>query len=159
MSLEHAEFRRVMGHLASGVTVVAGRDDGGQPCGLTASAVASVSLEPTLVLVCIERGADSHDAIVGGGSFSISVLAHDQERIARRFAEVAQEEKFVGMPWREENSGAPVLDGALAWLDCRVWATYPGGDHTIVVGEVLAGNAREGAPLLYYRGGYGRFTP
>ena len=158
MSLDHAEFRRVMGHLASGVTVVSGRDDAGQPCGLTASAVASVSLDTTLVLVCIERAADSHDAIAGGSAFSISVLAHDQERIARRFAELDQD-KFVGMPWREEVSGAPVLDGVLAWLDCRVWATYAGGDHTIVVGEVLAGDARDGVPLVYYRGGYGRFTP
>lgn len=160
MGIEKAEFRRVMGHLSTGVTVVAARNPkSGSPCGLTATAVTSVSLEPPLVLVCIDKAATSHDPVLAAGTFSVNVLSQGQERIARRFAEWDSSEKFDGIAYREEVSGAPLLDDALAWLDCRVWATYEGGDHTIVVGEVLRADAREGEPLLYYRGGYGRFTP
>lgn len=160
MGIEHAEFRRVMGHLATGVTVVATRNpESGSPCGLTANAVVSVSLDPPLVLVCIDRGATTHDPVLAAGFFSINILSQGQERVARRFAEWESAEKFEGIAWREEVSGAPVLADALGWVDCRVWATYDGGDHTIVVGEVLQGDAREGEPLVYYRGGYGRFTP
>lgn len=160
MGIEHAEFRRVMGHLATGVVVVATRDpENGAPCGLTANAVASVSLEPTLVLVCIDKEATSHQPLLDAGIFSINVLSQMQERIARRFAEWEAARKFEGIAYRQEASGAPVLEDSLAWLDCRVWSTYPGGDHTIVVGEVLMGDAREGDPLVYYRGGYGRFKP
>jgi flavin reductase (DIM6/NTAB) family NADH-FMN oxidoreductase RutF len=87
------------------------------------------------------------------------VLDSMQETIARRFASWDVAEKFRGLAYRTETSGAPVLEIALAWLDCKVSATYPAGDHTIYIGEVLSGDAREGPPLLFYRGGYGRFTP
>lgn len=160
MNLDRAEFRRVMGHFATGVTVVASRrpaDD--LPVALTANAVASVSLDPMLVLVCIEKDADSHDALLESGVFSINILADDQERLARRFASWDIDRKFEGIAFRTEATGAPVLEAVLAWVDCRVAATHPGGDHTIVVGRVLTGDAREGTPLVYYRGGYGRLVP
>jgi flavin reductase (DIM6/NTAB) family NADH-FMN oxidoreductase RutF len=160
MSIDPSEFRRVMGHFLTGVTVVATRQAGsGRPCGLTANAVTSVSLRPPLVLVWLEQGADTHDCIRASGFFSVNILAAEQERLSRRFASWDIEEKFEGVSYRTEVTGAPVLDGVLAWVDCRVWATYPGGDHTIFVGEVLAGDARDDGPLLYYRGGYGRFVP
>lgn len=160
MSIEPSEFRRIMGHFVTGVTVVASRHpESGDACGLTANAVASVSLEPPLVLVCVEQGADSHDCIRDSGFFSINILAAHQERLSRRFASWDVKEKFAGVAYHNEATGAPVLDDALAWVDCRVWASYPGGDHTIFVGEVVMGDAREGVPLLYYRGGYGRFVP
>lgn len=160
MTMEPSEFRRVLGHWVTGVGVVATRlPESGGPCGLTANAIASVSLEPPLVLACVERGSDSHDPIAEMGYFSISVLDGEQERISRRFALWDLEEKFSGLAWRTEATGAPVLDGALAWVDCRVRASHPAGDHTIYVGEVVAGDADEGAPLAYYRGGYGRFVP
>lgn len=148
-----------MGHFVTGVVVVATRVPGREePCGLTASSVAAVSLEPPLVLVCVDKGAESHDCIVESGFFSINILAAGQEKVSRRFASWEQIEKFSGLGYRTESTGAPILEESLAWLDCRVWASYPGGDHTIFVGEVLAADAVDEAPLLYYRGGYGRFV-
>lgn len=157
--MESSEFRRILGHWVTGVAVVTTRSDNGKLCGLTANAVASLSLDPPLVLVCIERNADSHDCIRDAGFFALNVLCSDQERIARRFAEWEVSAKFEGLAFHAEVTGAPVLDDAIAWVDCHVRNEYDGGDHTIFVGEVVAGDAKEGGPLLYYRGGYGRFTP
>jgi len=139
--------------------VVSARTPDGQLCGLTANAVTSLSLEPPLVLVCVEHTADTHGCILAARAFALSMLRHDQERLARRFASYDVTQKFQGVAFREEVTGAPVLEGALAWLDCRLWATYEGGDHTIFVGEILAGDALEGAPLAYYRSGFSRITP
>ena len=159
MSIEEAEFRRVLGHFATGVTVVAAREAGGPPRGLTASSITSVSLDPPLVLVCVERSADTHDVIVDSGAFAVSILAQDEEALARRFATYDADLKFDGVAYREDVTGAPILDEALGWVDCRVWASYDGGDHTIFVGEVVAGDAQDGPPLVYFRGGYGRIAP
>ncbi len=155
--VDAADYRRIMGHFVTGVTIVAAtHPETGTPCGLTASAVASVSLDPLLVLVCVERIADSHDCVARAGAFSVNVLDAGDEVLSRRFAEYHRADKFDGVAYRTEATGAPVLDDALAWVDCRVWAEYDGGDHTIFVGEVVAGDAGPGSPLLYYRGGYGR---
>ncbi|MEJ2184862.1 MAG: flavin reductase family protein [Gemmatimonadota bacterium] len=160
MSLDNAEFRRIMGHLVTGVTVVTTTDpESGQPCGLTANAVTSVSLNPALVLACVERGADTHDCIERAGVFVINVLRERDERVSRRFSAWDVDAKFEGIAFHGEVTGAPVLDDALAWVDCKVYAAYDGGDHTIFVGAVQAGDAGTGSPLLYYRGGYGRFVP
>jgi 4-nitrophenol 2-monooxygenase / 4-nitrocatechol 4-monooxygenase, reductase component len=158
--IDNSEFRRVVSHFASGVTVVTTLRPDGRPCGLTASAVCSVSLDPTLVLVCVEKAADSHGCIEQSGVFAVNVLADGKgETLARRFAGHDLVEKFNGVAFRPEHTGAPVLDEALAWLDCRVAERCTGGDHTVFVGEVVAADACEGTPLLYYRGGYGRFAP
>lgn len=159
MPMDPAEFRRILGHWATGVAVVTTRMPDGRACGRTANAVASVSLNPFLVLVCVEKNADTHQCIRAGRGFAINILDSESETIARRFATWEIDHKFDGLAYHEEQTGAPVLDKALAWIDCRLWAEYDGGDHTIFVGEVAAADAREGAPLLYYRGGYGRFTP
>jgi flavin reductase (DIM6/NTAB) family NADH-FMN oxidoreductase RutF len=159
MPIDSSEFRRILGHWVTGVSVVAARAPDGTPCGLTANAVASLSLQPPLVLVCVDHSADSHDCIRDAGAFSLNVLASDQERLARRFAAWDIAHKFDGVAYHLEVTGAPVLDDALAWVDCRVSQSIPGGDHTVFIGEVVGGDAREGAPLLYYRGGYGRFIP
>jgi flavin reductase (DIM6/NTAB) family NADH-FMN oxidoreductase RutF len=158
--IDTSEYRRVVSHFASGVSVVTTlRPDGG-PCGLTVSAVCSVSLAPTLLLVCVERDADSHGCIEQSGVFAVNVLAEGKgETLARRFASSDVDEKFTGVAFHPQQTGAPVLDEALAWLDCRVAERCTGGDHTVFVGEVLAADAGEGTPLLYYRGGYGRFAP
>lgn len=87
------------------------------------------------------------------------MLDEEQERLARRFAGDQPEPKFEGVAFREERTGAPVLEDALAWVDCRLWQHYPGGDHTIFVGEVLVAGTRAGAPLIFYRGGYGGIRP
>lgn len=157
--MESAEFRRILGHWASGVSVVTSRTGDGRACGLTANAISSLSLDPALVIVCVERTAGTHNCIMQAQAFAINILRSDDERIARRFAASEVEAKFDGLAYRTEQTGAPILEDAIAWVDCRVHAQYDGGDHTIFVGHVLAGDASEGAPLLYYRGGYGRFTP
>lgn len=158
--IDPSEFRRVIGHFPSGVAVVTTVRPDGTPCGLTASAVCSVSLEPTLLLVCVERSSDTHTCIERCGTFAVNVLRDGKgETLARRFAAWAVGDKFHGVAFRPEHTGAPVLDEALAWLDCRVHGRCEGGDHTVFIGEVLAADAAEGAPLVYYRGGYGRFAP
>jgi flavin reductase (DIM6/NTAB) family NADH-FMN oxidoreductase RutF len=158
--IDTSEFRRVIGHFPSGVSVVTTRTPAGAPCGLTASAVCSLSLNPTLLLVCVEKGADTHDCIAQAGYFAVNVLAEGKgETLARRFAMGEPGEKFVGIAFRDERTGAPVLDEALAWMDCRVAGQARGGDHTVFMGEVMAADAVEGTPLVYYRGGYGRFVP
>jgi len=157
--MDPIEFRRVMGHFASGVAVVTTRQPDGAPCGLTVNAFCSVSLEPTLVLVCVERGADSHDCIHQAGVFAVNVLAQESEATSRRFAAFEVSRKYEGIAYHMEATGAPVLNESLAWLDCRVTISHAVGDHTVFIGEVLAGDAREGDPLVYYRGGYGRFKP
>jgi flavin reductase (DIM6/NTAB) family NADH-FMN oxidoreductase RutF len=158
--IDATEFRRVMGHFATGVAVVTTRTARSRPCGLTVNSFTSVSLQPMLVLICIERDSDSHDCITDAGVFAVNVLGEDDgETLARRFATWGLEDKFSGVAFHDEVTGAPVLDGSLAWLDCRVVDALPGGDHTIFVGEVLSADVREGTPLVYYRGGYGRFAP
>lgn len=157
--MESSEFRRILGHWVSGVAIVATRGRNGKLCGLTANAIASVSLEPPLVLVCVEHNADSHQCIREAGVFSINMLCSNQERIARRFATWEVDTKFEGLAFHTEVTGSPILDDALAWVDCRVHDEHAAGDHTIFVGEVVAGDAKEDAPLLYYRGGYGRLIP
>ena len=158
--IDPSEFRRVLGHFPTGVTIVTTRDEQGGPCGLTVSAFASVSLDPTLVLVCIERNSDSHDCIQRAGVFAVNVLEEGKgESLSRRFATWGVHDKFVGLAFGDQLTGAPVLEAALAWVDCRVTQLHPAGDHTIFVGEVVAADAREGRPLVYYRGGYGRYEP
>ena len=159
MHLDSSEFRRIMGHWASGVSVVTTRTPDGRPCGLTANALCSLSLDPLLVLVCVEKDADTHACIRSSRSFAINMLRSDGESIARRFAAWEVDRKFDGLAFHDEQTGSPILDDALAWIDCRLHAEHNGGDHTIFVGEVVAGDASEGGPLLYYRSGYGRLTP
>jgi flavin reductase (DIM6/NTAB) family NADH-FMN oxidoreductase RutF len=154
--VESAEFRRILGHWTTGVAVVATMNQSGEPRGLTASAIASVSLEPPLVLACVERSADTHEFIRRNGYFSISILPQSAERIARRFAADVAHSRFDGIAYHTEATGAPVLDEALAWIDCTVRYLHEGGDHTIFVGNVVAGDARDGEPLVYYRSGFHR---
>jgi flavin reductase (DIM6/NTAB) family NADH-FMN oxidoreductase RutF len=156
MAIEPAEFRRIMAHLAAGVTVVTATGPGGAARGLTASAVTSVSLDPPLVLACVDRSSDTHDCIERAGAFAVNILGRGREAAARRFADQPADEKFHGIPFRTEVTGAPVLDDVLGWVDCRLWASYDGGDHTIFVGEVVSGDAGAGSPLVHFCGGFVR---
>lgn len=158
-TMDAAEFRRILGHWGSGVAVVTAQKADYRPWGLTANAFTSASLDPPLVLVCVDRSANTHGTLRHSGFFAVSVLAAGQERLARRFATAGVGDRFSGVAWHTAITGSPVLDGAVGWVDCRVWAEYPAGDHTIFVGEVLAGDAVDRTPLLFYRGGYGRFQP
>lgn len=157
--LDELLFRRVVGRFATGVVVVTTAADDGLH-GLTVNAFSSVSLEPLLVLVCVDRFARGHDRIAEAGTFGLSILSDRQELLAERFAGRAPlvNARFDGAPYRTAVTGAPLLQGAAGWLDCRLWATYDGGDHAIFVGEVLAAGAsdEEAAPLLYHAGRYTR---
>jgi flavin reductase (DIM6/NTAB) family NADH-FMN oxidoreductase RutF len=143
-----------MGRFATGVTVLTVSGPGGRPLGMTASSLASVSLTPPLVSVCVDHQAKLHDAIVAAPVFVVNILASDQENLSRRFAD-RHEDRFDGVGYHRSPEGLVLLDGALAHLECDRFAGYPAGDHTIILGRVIGGTTGDGRPLLYYRGGYG----
>jgi len=149
------EFRQLLGRFATGVTVLTTRDHSGSPVGMTASSLASVSLSPPLVSVCVDVSADMHRALSSSGDFVINILAADQVELSQRFARVPAEARFQGIPWRETADGLIVLEQVLAHIECDRYADFPLGDHTLFVGRVTGGAAGEGEPLLYFRGGYG----
>ena len=153
MAVSHEEFRQALGRFASGVTVVTCKSELGNPCGLTVSAFSSLSLDPPLVLICIDQRASVYADLREGSSFAVNVLSQDQESVSRRFAS-RDADRFKGIGYREGKTGAPLIEGALAFIECRVVHSYAGGDHTIFVGEVEASEVSDGKPLLYFRGGY-----
>jgi len=156
---DSARFRQVMGHFCTGVTVVTGLS-GGAPAGFTAVSFTSVSLDPPLVSICATNTSKSWPAIQASGAFCVNILAEDQEALCREFA-MSGGDKFRGVGWtRSHGTGSPLLNDVLAWVDCRIEQEYQAGDHTIVLGRVVdLGIEEEGAPLLFFRGGYGGFEP
>lgn len=156
-------FKAVMGRFPTGVVVVTTRWRGGHQA-MTASSLTSVSLDPPLVLFCVERRASFHDAVLGAGVWAVSVLSDEQSAASDRFAGRASRTRrdFVGVEHSHGRiTGAAVLRAALATLECRTWATYDGGDHTIVVGRVLAASLdrSDEMPLTYWRGRYRSLNP
>lgn len=152
-------FREVFGHFATGVAVVTAAARSGTG-GMTANAVCSLSLDPLLVLVCFENDARTLPLVRESGRFGVSVLREGQDALARRFAsKIPEGEKLDGVAGHVEQ-GVPLVAGALAWTVCDLRELTPGGDHTIVVGEVTAlGSGEPGTgPLIWYRGGYGALT-
>ncbi|MCA1691609.1 MAG: flavin reductase family protein [Acidimicrobiales bacterium] len=157
-SINQARFRQILGHFATGVTVVTALD-GGTPVGLSVNSFTSVSLDPPLVAFCVARSSGTWPRIREAGRFCVNVLAENQEDVSRVFA-TRGPDKFQGIGWRPAPSGAPILAGVLAWVDCSLEAEYDGGDHVLVVGRVQELElSTEGGPLIFYRGGYGRFEP
>ena len=156
MAVDKAEFRQALGHFAAGVTVVTAAFDG-QRGGITVTAFTSLSLDPPLVLICIDKRARMHDRFRVGGHFAVNMLAADQELASREFATSAGD-PFAEIGYRDGASGAPLLEGALCSIECQVVEQLAGGDHTIFVGQVEATHVREGKPLLYFRGGYCQLT-
>ena len=153
--VDAAHFRDLLGRFVTGVTVLTTRDPNGRPIGMTASSVASVSLDAPQLLVCVDRGHEMHAAMVAARHFALSVLAADQEALSRRFAADAGEgDRFDGAAYRESEQGLPVLDGVLAHIKCEKINAVPAGDHTVFIGLVVGGSVTERRPLLYYRGGY-----
>jgi flavin reductase len=151
------EFRSALGSFATGVTVVTTRGEE-HAYGMTANAFSSVSLDPPLVLVCVMTGAEGAEHIRSNRCFAVNVLAADQEPISRFFSSKDRprgRDAFADVPHRIEASGSPVLDGVVAFLDCRLHVTLQAGDHDIFVGEVLALGVSHGVqPLLFAGGGY-----
>ena len=120
---------------------------------MTVSAFCSVSLEPPLVLVCIEKSASAYKALTTAAGFAVNILSAKQEQIARRFS-IIDIDRFEGVGFTRSSSGYAILDDVLGVLECRHFALHDGGDHTIILGEVEATRVETGTPLLYYRGGY-----
>ena len=150
--IEEREFRDVMRRFPTGVTIVTTRGVDGAPTGLTVSAFTSVSLEPILVLVCVHRGAASHHHILRRGSFAVNILAEGQADLAIRFSSGVPEDRFSGLEHDPSPLGNPLIPNSLAWLDCRVTGVFPGGDHSLILGEVLGSGARKATPLLFHEG-------
>jgi flavin reductase (DIM6/NTAB) family NADH-FMN oxidoreductase RutF len=150
-------FKRAMAQFATGITVVTTRDAAGRPHGLTVNSFCSVSLEPALVLVCIDHRAEAHAAFRESGLFAVSVLGEEQEAWSRRFAQGGHS-KFEGVSLETGRHGLLLVPGAIAQLECRIVAAPEGGDHTIYVGEVLTLEVQPGRPLLYHGSRYGRMA-
>ncbi len=154
---DSANFRQVLGHFPTGVTVVTAVSATG-PVGLAVGSFASVSLDPPLVAFFPDRGSSSWPQIETAGSFCVNILAEAQEVVCRRFASKC-DDKFAGLGWKPAGSGSPLLDGVLAWIDCDVESVTEAGDHYCVMGRVRdLGVGQDGGPLLFFRGGYGRFA-
>ena len=153
MSVSSDEFRSVLGRFPSGVTVVTTKAADGSDQGMTVSAFCSLSLEPALILICIEKTASVYGALTSASAFIVNILSAKQEQIARRFS-IVDIDRFEGVGFSRSRNGIAILDDVLGVIECNRFSLHDGGDHTIVVGEVEAGRAETGAPLLYYRGGY-----
>ncbi|HYN87008.1 MAG TPA: flavin reductase family protein [Ardenticatenaceae bacterium] len=153
-------FKEAMSYFATGVTIVTTRH-GDEVHGMTVNAFCSVSLNPMLVLVSIEKTLATHAMIEASGVFAVNILRLSQMEWGERFAGLIPnvEDRFEGIAFKSATSGSPLLPGAIAWVDCRVWAAYDGGDHTLFLGEVLEGAVPGGAePLLYYHRRWSRLS-
>lgn len=146
-------FRRVLGLFPTGVTIVTTWDADGQPVGATVSSFNSVSLDPPLVLFSLARNMACCEAFAAGGPLAIHVLGDAQEDLSNRFARGGAD-KWADLAYGAGEHGAPLLDGTLATFECRPYAQYPGGDHTIFVAEVSQLRFRDGEPLVFCAGGY-----
>ncbi len=155
--LDQARFREVLGHFATGITVVTALEDG-VPVGFTCQSFAALSLDPAMVLLAPARSSTSWPRIAQAGAFCVNILEEHQEALCRAFA-VSGGEKFDGVGWKPGITGSPVIDGSLAVIECRLGDIFDGGDHELVIGHVVAMDIGEGAPLLFYRSGFGRFAP
>lgn len=147
------QFRQLLGRFATGVTILTSRTAAGEPVGMTASSVASVSLDPPLVLVSVEKSHDMHAALEHGTHFVLNILAAEQEALSRRFA-ASEPDRFRGVSYRKNERAIPILDGVVAHLECEKRTAVAGGDHTVFFGLVVGGDVTDRRPLLYYRGGY-----
>ena len=155
MAIDKELFRRVLSHFAASVTVVTTVDEAQRPYGLTATAFSSVSLDPPLVLVCVDKKAETYPQFEPAGIFAVNFLSLEQRDISQRFAKHGGE-KFNGLGWRPGSLGAPLLDGTIGFVECRICHWYDAGDHTIMVGEIESADAGAGEPLLHFRHAYRR---
>lgn len=151
--VDPALFRQLLGRFTTGVVVLTARAADGHPQGMTINSLASVSLEPPLVSVAIDRSAEMHATLVSSSHFALNILAADQEGVSRRFAG-NREGRFDGVGYQESPLGFVWLDGALAHLECERVSLHEAGDHTIIVASLLTGVPHDHRPLVYFRGGY-----
>jgi 3-hydroxy-9,10-secoandrosta-1,3,5(10)-triene-9,17-dione monooxygenase reductase component len=153
---DSATFRRILSHFATGIVVVTAHDT--EPIGMTCQSFSSVSLDPQLVMFCPAHSSKTWPRIRAVGIFAVNILAADQEEICRKFA-VSGADKFAGAAWSPGVTGAPILSGVIAHIECRLEAVMVGGDHDIVTGRPLyVGEGPGLAPLLFFRSQYGGFS-
>jgi len=155
MTIDPREFRNTVGCFATGITVITGIDEEGDPVGFTANSFTSLSLEPPMVLFCLDRNVASFEAFHHRRHFAVNILSAEQEHLSRQFAKSGAE-KWSGVVFETWERGCPILDGCLANFECDIDSIYEGGDHVIVVGEVIRMACAESVPkpILYYRGQY-----
>jgi flavin reductase (DIM6/NTAB) family NADH-FMN oxidoreductase RutF len=154
-------LRSMMGRFATGVSVVAARH-GPLLAGMTANAIATISIDPPLLMASVNRRTETHEAIVGSHAFAVSILSDGQQALAECFAQSITADKvrrFCDAPWHEAETGSPILDGAIAFFDCRVAARHDGGTHSMFVGEIVAGSYDTGMePLIWFGSRYRRLA-
>ena len=158
MAIDGRELRNAMGLFATGVSIITTRDASGKPFGLTANAFSSLSLDPPMLLICVDKGVDCYACFDESRVFGVNFLSLAQEELSTRFATKGIE-KFEGLSYSVGELGVALLDGALAHFECRVAHAHEGGDHTIYVGEVQRLVTMEGDPLLFYQGKYRSLAP
>jgi flavin reductase (DIM6/NTAB) family NADH-FMN oxidoreductase RutF len=156
MSVDADTFRRAAGRFASGITVVTAKDAGGRDHGMTVSAFAALSLQPPLVLVCIDRSADMFEVLQHTDRFCVNILAADQEPLSQRFSDLDPDQRFEGIAITRTQHDIAVLPNEVARLECRVTARHDGGDHGIFVAEVDDAVTSGREPLIHFRGAYHR---
>lgn len=161
--VDPARFRQLLGRFATGVVVITARDREGRLTGMTANSLASVSLEPPLISICVEHQAEMFNVMSDTDDFAINILSSLQETVSRRFAGGGQEDRFGGVGYSVSPQGLAILEGALAYIECTKFAQYPLGDHSLFVARVTGGGTTEdpahSRPLIYYRGGYAGLSP
>jgi flavin reductase (DIM6/NTAB) family NADH-FMN oxidoreductase RutF len=156
VTVDAQQFRTVIGSFATGVTVITAAADG-ELHGMTANAVTSLSLDPVMVLICVDKSTHAHAMLERSGAFAVNILGQHQEDVSRLFARKAPPERGTlrGQAFRSGETGAPLIEGCLAFLECRVGDVFEGGDHTIFTGQVVGmGVAEDMQPLLFFRGRY-----
>lgn len=156
MTVDPLEYRSIIGSFATGVTVIT-TAAGDEMQGMTANAVTSLSLDPVMLLICVDRASHTHRILEAGGAFTVNILGEHQEDVSRLFAKKAEPQRGTlrGQDFRIGKTGAPVLEDCLAFIECRVAEVHSGGDHTIFLGEVVdLGIVNDGKPLLFFRAGY-----
>jgi flavin reductase (DIM6/NTAB) family NADH-FMN oxidoreductase RutF len=152
-TVDSALFRRVCGRFPTGITVITVRDAEGHPHGVTINSFSSLSLQPQLVMVCLDLRSGVLGHFLESTHFAINILGEHQEGHSRRFASIS-ESRFHGIDWHEAESGVPLLDGSLAQLECAMTRWFEAGDHVVLIGEVLRAGYREGKPLIYFASNY-----
>ena len=152
---DQARFREVLGHFATGITIVTATDEG-EPVGFSCQSFAALSLDPPMVILAPAKSSTSWPRIARAGSFCVNILGEHQEAICRAFA-VSGGDKFDGVDWSPGVTGSPLIEGSLATVECTLGAIYEGGDHELVTGHVVDMEIGKGSPLLFYRSGFGRF--
>ncbi len=151
--VDSAQFRQLLGRFATGVVIISTRAPDGHPMGMTANSLASVSLLPPLISIAVDKAARLHDPVVVADTFALSILSAGQEAISRRFAD-PHDDRLDGIGYHLSPRQNVLLDGALAHIECERYGLCDAGDHTILIGHVINGEAHDGRPLCYFRGGY-----